>query len=316
MYGLLVIVIIIAGILAYVKFALPNVGPSPDITIARTPLRLMRGKYLVNHVAGCLYCHSMKDTTLFGSPIRLSVEGGGGEVFGREDGFPGTIISRNITPYKLGSWTDGDLFRAITMGVTKEGKALFPLMPYLQYAQMDTEDLYSIIAYIRSIKPVKMVNLPTSVDFPINLIMNTIPAKYHYHPRPLRSDSVGYGKYLVNMGVCADCHTPALKDKNIPGMDFAGGRVFQERTGGKLTSANITPDISTGIGSWSKEAFIQRFKAFGDIAYHPGPAPEDAYNPVMPWQYYGGMSREDLGDIYAYLRTIKPVHHLVVNFVR
>jgi hypothetical protein len=31
---------------------------------------------------------------------------------------------------------------------------------------------------------------------------------------------------------------------------------------GTVRSANITPDMETGIGGWSKEVFIARFKYF------------------------------------------------------
>lgn len=315
-YILLVIVILIIGVLSYVKFALPHVGPAPDIHITATPARLARGKYLVNHVAGCIFCHSRKDYSLYGSPIIPGTEGEGGEVFGYSDSFPGNFIAKNITPYHLGNWTDGELFRAVTTGENKDGKALFPIMPYQHYAVLDTEDIYSILVYIRTLKSIPKDNPESSADFPVNFILNTIPTKADFHPRPLASDSAGYGKYLVTMGSCTLCHTPQVKGQPIPGMDFAGGMGFPMVTGGTLNSANITPDMETGIGSWTREAFIARFKSAVDSSNHPGPAPKDGYNPVMPWQYYGGMTEEDLGDIYAYLRTVKPVHNLVVKMVK
>ena len=50
-------------------------------------------------------------------------------------------------------------------------------MPYLNYGKMDREDIYDIIAYIRSISPIEST-IPESVsDFPMSLIINTLPAK-------------------------------------------------------------------------------------------------------------------------------------------
>lgn len=51
--------------------------------------------------------------------------GAGGERFSTDMGFPGTIYSPNITPHNLKEWTDGEIFRAITSGVNKYGKAIF-----------------------------------------------------------------------------------------------------------------------------------------------------------------------------------------------
>ena len=88
---------------------------------------------------------------MYAGPIIEGTFGGGGEKFGKEAGFPGTLYSKNITPYALHNWTDGEIFRATTSGETKDGKALFPLMGYPAYGKMDREDVYSIIAYVRTL---------------------------------------------------------------------------------------------------------------------------------------------------------------------
>jgi len=43
-------------------------------------------------------------------------------------GFPGDFYTSNLTPVSLASWTDGEIFREITTGVSKDGHALFPMM--------------------------------------------------------------------------------------------------------------------------------------------------------------------------------------------
>ncbi|HUX85027.1 MAG TPA: cytochrome c [Chitinophagaceae bacterium] len=312
-YGLLVILLIVVALLGYVNFGLPHVAAG-NLHIALTPARIARGKYLANHVVGCLVCHSKRDTRFFGMPIQHGTEGEGGQVFGPEDGFPGTFVAQNITPYHLGNWTDGELLRAIACGENKDGQALFPIMPYTHFGLMDTGDIYSVIAYIRTLTPIDQDNPASKADFPMSLILHTIPGNPDFHPRPLPSDSVAYGQYMVNAALCALCHTQIVNGKPAVGMDFAGGMEFHMPTGGVLTSANITPDLETGIGGWTREAFIQRFKSTLVNNQDPAPAPKDAYNPVMPWQYYAGMTDQDLGAIYAYLRTLHPIHHTVVKF--
>ena len=187
--------------------------------------------------------------------------GKGGERFGREMGLPGDIYARNITPAGLGSWTDGEIFRAITAGVNKDGRALFPLMPHPKYGHMDRSDVEAIIAYLRTLTPVPNKIPDASLDFPMNFIVNTIPQKPDFQKRPDTTDQVGLGKYLVNAAACADCHTKTIKGEPVPGMDFAGGTEMVTPMG-TLRPANITPDTETGIGRWTKEAFVARFKAY------------------------------------------------------
>jgi len=174
---LFIVIICIAGTGIYVKTALPNVGGAPDIKVDITPARVERGKYLATNLLVCMDCHSQHNLDYYGEPIKDGSFGGGGNEFGKGEGFPGTLYSKNITPYALSSWTDGEIFRAITTGVSKNGNALFPLMPYQGYGQMDKEDIYSIIAYLRGVPPVKNEVAERSLDFPVNFIVNTIPGK-------------------------------------------------------------------------------------------------------------------------------------------
>jgi cytochrome c553 len=124
---------------------------------------------------------------------------------------------------------------------------------------------------------------------------------------------VAYGRYLSMIASCADCHTPAEKGEPVPGMDYAGGFEFKF-PGGTVRSLNITPDPETGIGIWTKEDFVARFKAFADSASQNVPVTMNEFNTPMPWIMYAGMSDEDLGAIYTYLRTLKPVKNQVEKF--
>ena len=82
---------------------------------------------------------------------------------------------------------------------------------------------------------------------------------------------------------------------------------------GMLRSANITPDPETGLGNWTEEAFIARFKAYADSANLSAIAATQV-NTIMPWSMYAGMDTTDLKAIYAYLKTIKPVKNKVAHF--
>jgi hypothetical protein len=239
--------------------------------------------------------------------------GKGGDKFPREFGFPGNFYARNITPYGIKNWTDGEIFRTVTTGVTKDGEPLFPIMPYHYYGSADTSDIYDIIAYIRSLAPIENVPPKSEPDFPFSLIERTIPHPASPKKRPSPDDSIAYGGYLVNMAGCIECHTQ-VDDKMhlLPGHEFGGGREFP-LPGVVLHSANITPDM-TGIGSWTREQFIARFKKYlqpGGVA--TGLTEKDP-NTIMPWTMYAGMTESDLSSIYQYLRTVKPFENQVKHF--
>lgn len=313
LYTLLTIVVLIVGLISYVKLALPNVGEAENIKIEMTPERIAHGRYLAHAVAACMDCHSTRDWSKFAGPLAEGTLGKGGEVFPEEFGFPGTFYSKNITPYGVGSWTDGELFRAITSGVNKDGVALFPVMPHKAYGQCDKEDIYDIITYLRSLPSIKNDVPQSEAIFPMNVIINTIPQKAALSTRPDKKNQVAYGKYLFTMASCTECHTKQDKGTPIEGMEMAGGFEFPLPVG-TVRSANITPDKETGIGNWDEASFVSRFKMYVDSNYvDPQVAPGN-FQTVMPWKMYGQMEEEDLKAIFAYLKTIKPIKNQVEKF--
>jgi mono/diheme cytochrome c family protein len=308
----IVIIVAIAGLLVYVKTALPNVGPPPDLKVELTPERVKHGEYLANHVTVCIDCHSQRDFSVWSGPVVPGTFGQGGEGFTQDMGFPGKFYAKNLTPEHLSGWTDGEIFRAVTTGVNKDGKALFSIMPWQHYGKMDPEDIKDVIAYIRTLKPIKN-EPPVSVpDFPMNFILNTLPAKQEPGKRPDKSDLLAYGGYMVNAAGCSECHTKSEKGK-VVGEPFAGGFEFKLQSG-LLRSANITPDKDNGIGNLSEADFLQKFKNYTDSSYVPKKINPGEMQTVMPWTMFAGMDSADLKAIYHYLRTVKPVGKPIVKW--
>lgn len=312
-YIFLVLFILFGSALSYVKFGLPDVGAPPDLKVELTPVRIERGRYLANNVTLCVDCHSERDWVKFAGPIVPGTFGAGGEIFDESMGFPGVVYSPNITSFNLKAWTDGELFRVITTGVTKSGKALINIMPYTDFAKMDPEDIYAIIAYIRTLPPIENTVPERRLNFPLNLLVNTIPRKAELQQIPAESDIIKYGAYMVNAGACIVCHTKQDQGENIKGMEFAGGREFASPAG-SVYSANITADKETGIGSWTREQFISKFKIYGD-GYTPQTLAKGQFQTVMPWIMYGQLEEKDLAAMYAYLQTIKPIKNEVIRYV-
>jgi mono/diheme cytochrome c family protein len=298
-----VILLAVAAGLIYLFAALPKKETPQDVRVQTSPARLARGEYLARNVTVCLHCHADRKSQFFAMPPIPGTEGQGG-LFVKEKGL-GELYSPNITPHALGTWTDGEVIRAVTTGVNKDGDPLFPIMPYQVYAHLKEEDLLSIIAYIRSLKPIEKQIQKTKLDFPLNLIVRTIPGP----TTPDTKAQSNPGNYLATIAGCIGCHTP-INDRGepLPGMTLAGGQKF-----GNVQSANITPDPETGIGNWSKEEFLVAFKKWQDPVMQQIVMPEGR-NTVMPWIDFAGMKEEDLGAIYDYLRTVQPVRNPIEKF--
>lgn len=312
----ILLLVVVVGLISgyfYMQKKFPAVGEAPNIKIDITEQRLARGKYLFSSVAGCADCHSTRDWSKLSGPIVPGTEGKGGEMFDERIGLPGSFPAKNITPAALSGWTDGEIYRAITSGVNKDGEPLFPIMPYPNFAKMDKEDIYAIIAYVRTLPPIENKVPDHEVKFPMNIIMRTIPGPPNHQPLPERSNSVAYGKYLVTFASCNECHTQMDKGVPIPGKEFAGGVEYNIGTWIN-TTANITPDNETGIGKWTKEDFIKRFKSCATPEYQNTVWKEGEFNTIMPWTFLASMTEEDLGAMYDYLRTIPPVKNKVEKF--
>jgi len=185
-------------------------------------------------------------------------------------------------------------------------------MPYTSYGKMDKEDVYDIIAYIRSLPAIENQSGERELDFPMNFILNTIPKKAELSLKPDKSNPIEYGGYLVQIAACMDCHTEVNKGQIIPEMAFAGGRDFK-MPNGLLRSANITPDLETGIGSWTEDMFVTHFKKYRDPLALP-PIKEGEINTIMPWAMYAAMEETDLKAMFAYLHTLKPIKNNIVHF--
>jgi hypothetical protein len=100
----------------------------------------------------------------------------------------------------------------------------------------------------------------------------------------------------------------------IPEVAYSGGRSFPFPDGSVVTSSNITPDPETGIGSWTEEMFVSRFKQYADSGYVNPKVNPGEFNSLMPWTMYAGMKEEDLKAIFAYLKTLKPMKNEVIKF--
>jgi len=313
--ALIAVLVLLGGAVGWLALRKPAMRPASTERVDRTPERLARGKHLAENVAGCMECHSEHRDDLYTWPSKPETYGQGGLPFDERLGIPGVVCAQNITPDPqtgLGNWTDGEIIRAIREGVAKDGRALFPMMPYQGLRQMSDEDVKAIVVYLRSLKPIRKETPPVRLNFPVNLLIK-------FDPKPLdgpvsapnRADSIAYGKYLATLAGCADCHTNHVKGKPVEAMEFAGGWELR-MPWGRVVPPNITPDSETGIGDLTRDEFIGRFKSFASLVELPKALP--GRNTIMNWRGYAQMPEDELGAIYDYLRTVKPIKNKVNPF--
>jgi mono/diheme cytochrome c family protein len=307
---LLVIILLLPVAISFTIGWRPFIGPRTRETTTRTfqstPERLARGKYLAENVSGCMGCHTPHDWTGLDKVSDLPNHGAG-EAIPFKD-LPGQVVAPNITPDPetgAGTWTDDQLARAIREGIGHDGRTLFSMMPYEHFRHMSDEDLASIIVYLRALPPVRNPLPQTAIIFPVKYLIRSIPQPVTDPvPAPDVSTPEKRGEYMLTMSGCSDCHTPVdSHHEPLPGMDFAGGFIL-EGPFGRVASSNITQDPS-GIPYYDAKMFIDTIRT--------GKVRARVLNPVMPIQVYGGMTDEDLASIFAYLKTVKPVHHRVDN---
>jgi len=284
----------------------PQARPLTARTFERTPQRLERGRYIANVLTGCMYCHTPHDWNAPGLPFLPGKEGAG-EVEPYSD-LPGRIVAPNLTPDPetgAGLWTDDQLARAIREGVGHDGRALFPLMPYMNYRRMSDEDLASLIVYLRSLPPLRNPLPKTEIIFPVKYLIRGVPQPLTspVPDLPSTASAVERGAYFAKMAGCGDCHTPQEKGRELPGMAFAGGTAFSGPWGYVVT-ANITPDPS-GISYYDESLFLGVMRT--------GFVKARKLSPIMPTSVLKNAQDDDLKAIFAYLRTLKPVQHRVDN---
>jgi mono/diheme cytochrome c family protein len=295
----------ISATIGWRPFLGPRARALTDLRVESTPERVARGKYLVEHVIGCLFCHSELDHAE-GLPVKAGMAAAGRNWTG--EGIP-WLTAPNITPDKetgAGTWSDDVIARAVREGIGHDGRALFPIMPYANYRHLPDEDLHAVIAYIRSLPPVRREMPKTQVPFPVNRLINNAPEPVDGPvATPRFASAEERGAHLVQMASCGDCHsTRDAQGQALAGLTFAGGNTFVQEGRSPVAAANLTPSPN-GIPYYTEALFLETIRT--------GRVRDRKISDVMPWGHYRGMTDDDLKAIFAHLKTLAPVDHYVDN---
>ncbi len=143
-----------------------------------------------------------------------------------------------------------------------------------------------------------------------------------------------YGKYLVDVMGCHDCHSPKIMTDHGPVPDpnrMLSGHPAEEQlakiddpkvlqnyamcnmglTGwvgpwGTSFAGNLTPD-ETGLGNWTIENFERALREGKFKGMENG----RTLLPPMPWENLRKLKNDDIAAIWAYLQSIPPVKNVV-----
>jgi len=127
----------------------PVTAPVPDVPPSDT---LAYGRYLTHTLGHCTDCH----TPLVMGQHDFSRIGAGANIFHAPFGYTWSALAANITQHPdlgIGSWTDDEIKRAITQGISRDGRQLLPFMGFTYYAKISAPDLDAIVAYLKTLPP-------------------------------------------------------------------------------------------------------------------------------------------------------------------
>ena len=256
-----------------------------------------RGKYLAT-AGDCVVCHTVSEGEPFAGGQKMATP-------------LGAIYSTNIPPDRetgIGDWTFEDFDRAMRTGVARDGRRLYPAMPYPSYARLTDGDMRALYAYfLDEVAPVRRWNTEPDIPVPLNArwplaIWTLVGGGDAFRLDPRFDAEWNLGAYLVQgLGHCGACHTPRgwlFQEKSL---DERGGSYL---AGGDLdhwSSPNLRNDLNTGLGRWTREEIAEYLKTgrnrFGS-----------AFGPMRDVVTYstGKMSDTDIAAMAKYLKSLSP----------
>jgi mono/diheme cytochrome c family protein len=256
---------------------------------------MSRGAYLAK-LGDCVTCHTAPGGRKYagGYPVNSPL---------------GFIYGSNITPdpaYGIGNYTLEDFTRAVREGIAKDGRRLYPAMPYPFFAGMTDADIKALYDYfMHEVEPVAHRPPETALPFPFNqrwgmIVWNWAFLKEErYRPRKEHTESWNRGAYLVRtVGHCGACHTPigvAFQDKgdNEDDPDFLTGDTLDH-----WFAASLRADEAGGLGRWSQDdivSFLTTGRGAGGMVF-------GSMKPVV--ENYTHLRAEDARAIAEYLKSL------------
>ncbi len=280
----------VAMLACLISAAAHGAAPAPSAE------QVARGRYLAR-IANCAACHTAEGGAPMAGGLALRTD-------------VGTVYSTNITPDPetgLGRYSLDDFDRAVRHGVARDGKRLYPAMPYTSYAKMSRDDVAALYAWMRTdVKPVRQNNQATTLRWPYSMRWLLVPWNWlNLSDDPVRADAKQSeawrrGAYLVQaVAHCGACHTPRGMLYGERGTDERSRHFLSGATVEGWSATNLTGDMLTGLGAWSRADLVEYLHT-GRNAHATSFGPMSTVISTST-QY---MNASDLDAVATYLKSI------------
>lgn len=210
----------LAGVGAFLGIAYRSDLPAvPTPKAADFPPELVSRGAALATIGDCIVCHT--------------ADGGVAYAGGRALATPfGTLYSTNITPDPeggIGGWSKEAFKRAMRDGVSRDGRHLYPALPYDHYRRVHDGDLDAIYAFLMTRPAASAPAKANDLIFPLGfrpLLAGWKLLFLHqeeFTPRPDRDAEWNRGAYLAEgLGHCSGCHSP----RNLAGAEETGDSAY------------------------------------------------------------------------------------------
>lgn len=261
--------------------------------------KIERGRYLAT-VGDCVSCHTAPGGAPFAGGLELNTPFG-------------TLLSPNITPDTktgIGAMTDAEFASTLREGRGRNGKRLYPAMPYPSYTLLTDDDVAALRAYFASIPPIVNDVVVNQLSFPFSLrqdmlVWNLLEfSAGRYKPDTSKSAEWNRGAYLVNgLGHCNTCHTPkSIMFGDKSNADFEGATIEG------WFAPNITNSKRLGLGDWSVQEVVDYLKRGTN-----GRALASASMGQVVTNSTSKMTDNDLKAMAVYLKSLEPKNEKTVQ---
>jgi mono/diheme cytochrome c family protein len=283
----IVAVVVVAGALLVWK---PQIEPIEPLKASAVNAELVGKGAVLAAIGDCAVCHTEP----------------GGKAYAGSRALPtpfGTIYSSNITPDAetgIGRWSEEAFRRALSEGVDREGRHLYPAFPYDHFTHLTDEDIRSLYTFVMTRDPVRNMSPENKLAFPFNIRPLLAGWKLLYLNRGPREADMGQnaewnrGSYLAEgVGHCGACHTP----RNSLGAekrahDYAGG-VSEGWDAPALDAGSLAPI------AWTADQ-LTTFLGSGWQAQHGASA-----GPMTPvTENLAGVPENDIHAIAVYIESL------------
>ena len=207
------------------------------------------GDEYVARAADCVACHSIPGGKAFAGGLKM--------------GTPlGAIYSTNITPDPetgIGRYSLADFDRAVRQGIARDGRHLYPAMPYPSYVKLSDADVTALYRFfMKQVPPVRQANLKSEIPallsfrWPLAFWNFFFAPSGSYVAKDDHDAAWNRGAYLVQgPGHCGACHTPrgiAIQEKALDDSSpsFLAGTELDA-----WYASSLRGDKRTGLGTWS-----------------------------------------------------------------